>query len=88
MEKVPNKNPLFMIEEEQRDHVAKLTKMEREMEEVIPLFRCFRSVRFFTGAALRDCYKQCLGSGVKWTESVSGYWSSIIVYPSLILFRK
>ena len=34
-EKVPNKNPLLMIEEEQKEHVAKLTKMEREMEEVI-----------------------------------------------------
>jgi len=33
-EKVPNKNPLLMIEEEQKEHVAKLTKMEREMEEV------------------------------------------------------
>lgn len=32
--KVPNKNPLFMIEEEQKEHVAKLNKMEREMEEV------------------------------------------------------
>ncbi len=25
-----------MIEEEQREHLAKLNKMEREMEEVIP----------------------------------------------------
>jgi len=33
-DKVPNKNPLFMIEEEQKEHVAKLNKMEREMEEV------------------------------------------------------
>jgi len=32
--KVPNKNPLFMMEEEQKEHVAKLNKMEREMEEV------------------------------------------------------
>ena len=31
---VPNKNPLFMMEEEQKEHVAKLNKMEREMEEV------------------------------------------------------
>ena len=31
---VPNKNPLIMIEEEQKEHVAKLNKMEREMEEV------------------------------------------------------
>ncbi len=35
-DKLPNKNPLFMIEEEQREHLAKLNKMEREMEEVIP----------------------------------------------------
>jgi len=33
-DKVPNKNPLFMMEEEQKEHVAKLNKMEREMEEV------------------------------------------------------
>jgi len=33
-EKVPNKNPLIMIEEEQKEHVQKLNKMEREMEEV------------------------------------------------------
>merc|ERR1719391_117725 len=33
-DKVPNKNPLFMVEEEQKEHVAKLNKMEREMEEV------------------------------------------------------
>jgi len=33
-EKVPNKNPLIMIEEEQKEHVNKLNKMEREMEEV------------------------------------------------------
>jgi hypothetical protein len=33
-DKLPNKNPLFMIEEEQREHIAKLNKMEREMEEV------------------------------------------------------
>merc|ERR1711953_1622833 len=33
-DKVPNKNPLIMIEEEQKEHVAKLNKMEREMEEV------------------------------------------------------
>jgi hypothetical protein len=26
-----------MIEEEQREHIAKLNKMEREMEEVSPL---------------------------------------------------
>ena len=31
---MPNKNPLFMMEEEQKEHVAKLNKMEREMEEV------------------------------------------------------
>ena len=31
---VPNKNPLIMIEEEQKEHVNKLNKMEREMEEV------------------------------------------------------
>ena len=31
---MPNKNPLIMIEEEQKEHVAKLNKMEREMEEV------------------------------------------------------
>ncbi len=34
-DKLPNKNPLFMIEEEQREHLAKLNKMEREMEEVM-----------------------------------------------------
>lgn len=34
LEKVPNKNPLLMIEEEQKEQVAKLSKMEREMEEV------------------------------------------------------
>ena len=34
MDKLPNKNPLFMIEEEQKEQVAKLNKMEREMEEV------------------------------------------------------
>ena len=34
MFKVPNKNPLIMIEEEQKEHVNKLNKMEREMEEV------------------------------------------------------
>merc|ERR1719500_1862094 len=33
-DKVPNKNPLIMIEEEQKEHVNKLNKMEREMEEV------------------------------------------------------
>lgn len=33
-EKIPNKNPLFMMEEEQKEQVAKLNKMEREMEEV------------------------------------------------------
>jgi len=33
-DKVANKNPLFMMEEEQKEHVAKLNKMEREMEEV------------------------------------------------------
>jgi len=33
-EKVPNKNPLIMIEEEQKEQVGKLNKMEREMEEV------------------------------------------------------
>merc|ERR1711902_60235 len=33
-EKVPNKNPLIMVEEEQKEHVNKLNKMEREMEEV------------------------------------------------------
>ena len=32
-DKLPNKNPLFMIEEEQRDHIAKLNTMEREREE-------------------------------------------------------
>ena len=31
---MPNKNPLIMIEEEQKEHVNKLNKMEREMEEV------------------------------------------------------
>ena len=36
-DKLPNKNPLFMIEEEQREHIAKLNKMEREMEEVSTL---------------------------------------------------
>jgi len=34
VDKLPNKNPLFMIEEEQKEQVAKLNKMEREMEEV------------------------------------------------------
>ena len=33
-ERVPNKNPLLMIEEEQKEQSAKLSKMEREMEEV------------------------------------------------------
>jgi len=33
-DKVASKNPLFMVEEEQKEHVAKLNKMEREMEEV------------------------------------------------------
>jgi len=33
-EKVTNKNPMCMIEEEQKEQVAKLNKMEREMEEV------------------------------------------------------
>jgi len=33
-DKLPNKNPLAMIEEEQKEHVSKLSKMEREMEEV------------------------------------------------------
>ena len=39
MDKLPNKNPLFMIEEEQKEQVAKLNKMEREMEEVTHVFR-------------------------------------------------
>ena len=40
-EKLPNKNPLMMIEEEQKEHVAKLSKMEREMEEVSRQFLYF-----------------------------------------------
>ena len=34
VEKIPNKNPLAQIEEERREHQTKMTKMEREMEEV------------------------------------------------------
>ena len=39
-ERVPNKNPLLMIEEEQKEQSAKLSKMEREMEEVFG--NCFK----------------------------------------------
>ncbi|XP_023336289.1 septin-7 [Eurytemora carolleeae] len=45
-ERVPNKNPLLMIEEEQKEQSAKLSKMEREMEEVFG--NCFKTNIFKT----------------------------------------
>jgi len=34
VEKIPNKNPMAQVEEERKEHQAKMAKMEREMEEV------------------------------------------------------
>jgi len=34
VDKIPNKNPMAQIEEERKEHQAKMAKMEREMEEV------------------------------------------------------
>ena len=59
---MPNKNPLFMMEEEQKEHVAKLNKMEREMEEVFER----KVLHHFLGALKQTLTRRCGRRSKNW----------------------